>query len=349
MCRDIDGSYCGYLAAKEELLSSMTSPEDHVSLLRMTDSQLPACWLPLLAQKLHDAPLSKLPPVRSLPRFWSPGGVVLVGDAAHTVTPLLGQGLNSALEDCELLAGEMREAGRSKGEDAPGTIDAALRRFSDSRAPDVRALLELELLLCSSLTPISAAPKQLLPRLQLLARKWAMSQYIRMLPLARAFDTATAKAAANRRKRRAQQQQQQQQQHAGEKGQGGHTIRSGTSGSSGSGSGSGGGGGSRRSDRGAQVERGGRMAVEAAAEVVAEGAAAAEAAAAADADVLAVQLDTTYVRSPPMYELLRGHMSYRQMLVRVYGMAALGTGASAALLYGLIAAAGALAGRVLAG
>jgi kynurenine 3-monooxygenase len=46
--------------------------------------------------------------MRSLPRFWAPGGVVLVGDAAHTVTPALGQGLNSALQDCELLAEELR-------------------------------------------------------------------------------------------------------------------------------------------------------------------------------------------------------------------------------------------------
>ena len=29
--------------------------------------------------------------MRSLSRFWAPGGVVLVGDAAHTVTPALGQ------------------------------------------------------------------------------------------------------------------------------------------------------------------------------------------------------------------------------------------------------------------
>ncbi len=45
--------------------------------------------------------------MRSLSRFWASGGVVLVGDAAHTVTPALGQGLNSALEDCEQLAGEL--------------------------------------------------------------------------------------------------------------------------------------------------------------------------------------------------------------------------------------------------
>ncbi|PNH12631.1 Kynurenine 3-monooxygenase, partial [Tetrabaena socialis] len=39
--------------------------------------------------------------------------------------------------------------------------------------------------------------------------------------------------------------------------------------------------------------------------------------------------------SPPMYELLRGHMGYREMLARVYGMAAIGTACTAGLLYGI--------------
>lgn len=39
-----------------------------------------------------------------LSRFAAPGGVVLLGDAAHTVTPALGQGVNSALTDASFLA-----------------------------------------------------------------------------------------------------------------------------------------------------------------------------------------------------------------------------------------------------
>jgi 2-polyprenyl-6-methoxyphenol hydroxylase-like FAD-dependent oxidoreductase len=36
-------------------------------------------------------PRRSFPTMRSLSRFWAPGGVALVGDAAHTVTPALGQ------------------------------------------------------------------------------------------------------------------------------------------------------------------------------------------------------------------------------------------------------------------
>ena len=46
--------------------------------------------VPLYPRSLA-ASCRSFPTMRSLSRFWAPGGVVLVGDAAHTVTPALGQ------------------------------------------------------------------------------------------------------------------------------------------------------------------------------------------------------------------------------------------------------------------
>jgi 2-polyprenyl-6-methoxyphenol hydroxylase-like FAD-dependent oxidoreductase len=88
---------------------------------------------------------------------------------------LVRQGLNSALQDVELLAQELEAAAYLvRGAAAPhdssrtatyilsqsmavrdlrpvarqdaGAIDAALQRFSESRAPSIRALQELEML-----------------------------------------------------------------------------------------------------------------------------------------------------------------------------------------------------------
>lgn len=48
-----------------------------------------------------------------------------------------------------------------------------------------------------------------------------------------------------------------------------------------------------------------------------------------------------------MYELLKAHMNYSDMLRRVWGMAALGSAGTFAILYGLVSGAALLASRVL--
>ncbi|GIL77316.1 hypothetical protein Vretifemale_6793 [Volvox reticuliferus] len=310
VCRDIDGSYCGYLAARKELFAEMHTREDYMVLLPQVCPQLPAEWLPMLGEKLLTAPLSNFPLMRSLPSFWAPGGVVLVGDAAHTVTPSLGQGLNSALEDCELLVEQLRKEAVSR--ESAGGIDTALRRYSESRAPNVRALQELELLQSSALTPLSSARGEPLFLIQLLVRKWIIIQYSGLALLGTIVATAQA---ANRKT-----QQQQLQHGAQQLGRGGDLQVNGGKGSS-------------------MVHDADRSGVTTDA----------DAEAAARADILGRQLDATYVRSPPMYELLRGHLPYQEMLVRVYGMAALGTGFSAALLCALCGAFSSWAARVISG
>ena len=64
-----------------------------------------------------------------MPR-WSQGRVALVGDAAHVVHPLAGQGLNLGLQDARALSAVIaaREPGRDPGD------QRLLRRYERSRA-----------------------------------------------------------------------------------------------------------------------------------------------------------------------------------------------------------------------
>ena len=45
---------------------------------------------------------------------WSPGQVVLLGDAAHATTPGIGQGAAQTIEDAVVLADDEHEQGRCR-------------------------------------------------------------------------------------------------------------------------------------------------------------------------------------------------------------------------------------------
>ncbi|MBS0448643.1 MAG: FAD-dependent monooxygenase [Proteobacteria bacterium] len=88
---------------------------------------------------------------------WHAGNVVVIGDAAHAMTPFLGQGMNCALEDCELLLGCI-EAG--------GGIASAFAAFYRQRRADARAIGRLSVMNCEEMmlhtrTPAYLARKRL--------------------------------------------------------------------------------------------------------------------------------------------------------------------------------------------
>ena len=62
---------------------------------------------------------------REAVKRWGQGGVALLRDAAHTMTPDLGQGACQAIEDAVVLAGCLKEAGE---------IEAALGLYEARRA-----------------------------------------------------------------------------------------------------------------------------------------------------------------------------------------------------------------------
>ena len=61
--------------------------------------------------------------------------VVLLGDAAHTMTPILGQGLNCGLEDVIVFADVL--------EQHAGDVNSALPAYNHARWPDVEAMLNI--------------------------------------------------------------------------------------------------------------------------------------------------------------------------------------------------------------
>ena len=70
-----------------------------------------------------------------LSRTFNATQVVLLGDAAHTMTPILGQGLNCGLEDVIVLADVLQQHG--------GQVDSALPAYNKARWPDVEAMLNI--------------------------------------------------------------------------------------------------------------------------------------------------------------------------------------------------------------
>lgn len=79
--------------------------------------------------------LSLLPTVSQLARRWTIPGLLLIGDAAHPMSPVGGQGINVAIADAVVAARTIAPQVRDGADDA--RIDAALRAVQRERAPAV--------------------------------------------------------------------------------------------------------------------------------------------------------------------------------------------------------------------
>jgi 2-polyprenyl-6-methoxyphenol hydroxylase-like FAD-dependent oxidoreductase len=69
---------------------------------------------------------------------WSRGRAVLLGDAAHAMTPNIGQGAGMAMEDAAVLADEVAGAARGAQD-----LERALARYEERRRPRVASVLEI--------------------------------------------------------------------------------------------------------------------------------------------------------------------------------------------------------------
>jgi 2-polyprenyl-6-methoxyphenol hydroxylase-like FAD-dependent oxidoreductase len=75
-------------------------------------------------------------------RSWSQPGVFLIGDAAHTHSPVGAQGVNIALRDSIVAANHLVPTLRAGGGGAE--LDAAARRIEAERIPEVRTIQRMQ-------------------------------------------------------------------------------------------------------------------------------------------------------------------------------------------------------------
>jgi 2-polyprenyl-6-methoxyphenol hydroxylase-like FAD-dependent oxidoreductase len=109
---------------------------------------------------------------------WSRPGVLLLGDAAHTMSPVGAQGINLAIRDALAAANELVPVLGAGAE--PAALDAACRRVEEARAPEVREIQRL----------------QSFPPRILLSSAWWARLALRILPRVLASDLARARQGA---------------------------------------------------------------------------------------------------------------------------------------------------------
>lgn len=101
---NIDGSLCGVCTLPFEgphSFASTTSAEDVERLFRTHFADV---WpfMPNAVEEFQSRPISEFVTIRTS-RWHHKGKILLIGDAAHSVVPFYGQGMNAAFEDCSVL------------------------------------------------------------------------------------------------------------------------------------------------------------------------------------------------------------------------------------------------------
>ncbi|MEU6256470.1 FAD-dependent monooxygenase [Streptomyces sp. NPDC047043] len=91
---------------------------------------------------------------------WATDGLVLIGDAAHTHSPIGAQGINLAVQDAVVLHPLLVESVR-RG-DASG---AFLSRFEELRAPDIAAMMRLQAMQSKAMLSTGTFATKVRPRL----------------------------------------------------------------------------------------------------------------------------------------------------------------------------------------
>ncbi|KAF7358944.1 Kynurenine 3-monooxygenase [Mycena sanguinolenta] len=144
-----DKSFNTAIFAPRSVFSGMESPED---LLPWFQSDFPDFMSVLgkekLLAELRRNPRSQLIITKANP--YHKGAAVILGDAAHSMVPFDGQGLNSSLEDVRILSillrrAQQASAGPSHFGHNAAAVSRVLEQFSENRHDDVTAMSDLSM------------------------------------------------------------------------------------------------------------------------------------------------------------------------------------------------------------
>jgi kynurenine 3-monooxygenase len=134
---NVDGSFNGVCVLPftgEHSFDSLLCDDDVIGMFRTRfGDALP--FMPNLLQEWNARSISEFVTIRT--SYWHhKGKVVIIGDAAHSVVPFYGQGMNAAFEDCSTLD-------KCIERNAPGDWQAVFREFEALRKPNTDVLAQL--------------------------------------------------------------------------------------------------------------------------------------------------------------------------------------------------------------
>ncbi|MGI0486689.1 FAD-dependent oxidoreductase [Pantanalinema rosaneae CENA516] len=115
-------------------LSDRTTPEALLEFFQQRFAEVGQMMSVDDAAMILEHPVARVLTIRCN-RYHYGDSVLIIGDAAHAVSPALGQGCNSALEDVVILDNLLREYGDDSGQ--------AIAQFTERRLTDAHALTEI--------------------------------------------------------------------------------------------------------------------------------------------------------------------------------------------------------------
>lgn len=173
---NIDGSLCGVctLPFEGEHSFEKLSSREAVEEMFRTHFADAIPFMPNAVEEFQSRPISEMVSIRTS-RWHHKGKILLIGDAAHSVVPFYGQGMNAAFEDCSVFNKLIDEMGT-------GNWHALFAKFQEMRKPNTDVLSQLSIEnfheLCDTVRrPIVTARKRTSIFLNKLFRQHSMPLY----------------------------------------------------------------------------------------------------------------------------------------------------------------------------
>jgi kynurenine 3-monooxygenase len=134
---NLDGSLCGVCTLPFEGPYSFTSLASDSSVESMFRTHFADVmpFMPNVIAEFRSRPISEFVTIRTS-NWHHKGKILLIGDAAHSVVPFYGQGMNAAFEDCSILNHLIDRRGT-------GDWQALFAEFQALRKPNTDALAQL--------------------------------------------------------------------------------------------------------------------------------------------------------------------------------------------------------------